>query len=624
MATTKAPTSSSSGSTTNGSSQDDSQDQASSRIIAERNTEHTNALLGRTHDGDASDDEEEEERDEEEEEQVASEEEGEQQQMQSEESEQEEGENDVPASDGKAKKNEKRFANLAAMQTHPKRLKRLEKRARNPAPPTSKKGRAQAGGRVADGLAAYAGASSAASASVGGTGAHINRQASVAHPERASQAGVMRSVSGGIGMAASGVSTVASFARLVDNIRNLASEKRRDEMNGFEIADEGMAAAQNGAQSVSGIATTASSAGVFGTTVAQAAEPSEAGGTALMSFFGAGGGIETVSGSAQLLISTARTITGVVRNVRAQRKGEDAAWVAVGTDAIGILKGALSTAQSCVTSIAVFTNIAGKAAELMNAIPLLGPTVNIAIQLLDIAIQVINGIKHLIKLIQARVHQKKLATMAKATENDQDEKTLYEGVADVNRKRFNREFLPVCTAIINTCANLISIGGSVMNICGVATAPAYGAGVGVMAVGYGMTAIGGLTKVGTTIASPVAGMVRKTKQLSNDVRAHEAPNNRTTTFVRRTGIARAIGDADKSTTTKEARCRDDAQRMFTLMKALPAFDASDNTIVGAYERMRSVVKATGVSMNALRRKVDEKAYDEAVGLVVEALKVRGG
>jgi hypothetical protein len=145
-----------------------------------------------------------------------------------------------------------------------------------------------------------------------------------------------------------------------------------------------------------------------------------------------------------------------------------------------------------------------------------------------------------------------------------------------------------------------------------------------MAVGYGMTAVGGLTKVGTTIASPVAGMVRKTKQLSNDVRAHEAPNNRTTRFVRRTGIARFMGDAGKSTTTKEARCRDDAQRMFTLMKALPAFDASDKSIVGAYERMRSVVKGTGVSMKALRRKVDERAYDEAVGLVVEALKVRGG
>jgi hypothetical protein len=119
-------------------------------------------------------------------------------------------------------------------------------------------------------------------------------------------------------------------------------------------------------------------------------------------------------------------------------------------------------------------------------------------------------------------------------------------------------------------------------------------------------------------------MVRKTKQLSNDVRAHEAPDNRKTTFLRRTGIARAIGDADKSTANKEARCRDDAERMFTLMKALPAFDASDKSIVDAYERMRSVVKASGVSMKALRRKVDEKAYDEAVGLVVEALKVRGG
>lgn len=584
------------------STHDDAEDRGSSERVATRIIGQTDALL--------QSDEEEEERD-------------------GGETDEEEAESDEEEAKSQHEvKQEKRHADLAALQAQPRELERAKKKARKKAKKRRreqpKKGRAESGARIAQSLGAFADSASTSAAPVGRTATHINKQAGEDHPERATLAGEMWSVSGGVGTLASGVSSVASFAKMVDNVRNLASKDRRAEMNRFELVDQGMAAVQNGAQGVGGVAMTASNAGGFGATVAQVADASDAGATASTAFIGIGGGIETVSGSAQLLISTARTITGVVRNVSAQRKGEATTWSTVGTDSIGILKGALATAQSCVTSIAAFTNIAGKAAELMNALPLVGAAVNIAIQLLDIAIQVINGTKHLIKLIQAKVRQNKLATWAGDPAATHRETKLYGHLADVNRKRFNRELLPVCTAVINTCADLISIGGSVMNICGVATAPAYGAGVAVMAVGYGMSAVGGLTKVGTALAAPVAGMVRKTKQLSNDVEANKAPDNRKARFLNKTGISKVLGDANKSTAKKERRYHADAQRLFTLMAKLPAFDASQEDVVNQYERMRYVVKATGVSMKGLRQRIDDSKYDEAVSLVVDALKVRGG
>lgn len=460
-----------------------------------------------------------------------------------------------------------------------------------------------------------------------------------AHGEYVSSA--LGTASSGAGVMTSGFTAASGFLGLVGNIRafsKMSAEQKRSLVG----VDMGFQATGNAATGVTGVGQMATSAGGLGAGIASTLDSgNDAAANAATAFGGLGDAVGTLGGTVQLVVSGGRVVIGTIQNLKAMSSGSETKWADTAADSLGMLKGFLSTANSALHVVSAFCSIAGKAAELANALPLVGACVNIAIQFLDILIQLINGIKALVKLVEAVVEQKRMNAagadedqQAGAT-NDAAEKAQHEGNRDVakrlgniNRKRYRRQILPLTTSCINIMADTLSVGGSVLNICGVATAPAYGAGVAIMAAGYGVTATAGLMKLGTALAGPVQRMVRWQKQSGRD--AVDRKSGGAGQAGKLDGMFNAIHDhmpkklqydAGKSTSKKDEQYLADTQHLIGMMAGLPDWNnGSDPKVVSQYERTEGMVRATGVRTKELYNARDEA---EVTKLFMDAMKTRG-
>ena len=424
--------------------------------------------------------------------------------------------------------------------------------------------------------------------------------------------------SSSLGAATSGVSMFAGGFAAYDNFRQFAAmvkaNKAGPRFNSLQMTDTLLQGTGNALQGGMSGMTGASSLGGVGAGIASAQDASnDVAATAASAFGGLGDAIGAVGGSVQLLVSGARLAIGVVNNIR---NPDEANWSETATDSLGMLKGFLSTANSTVSAVSGFLQIAGHAAQLANVLPVVGAAVNICIQLLDIVIQTINFVKALVKMIGAIVQSRKMKNKSEAAVAGSDEQKMLGELSDINRKRYKRQLLPLISSVVNGVADCISIGGSVLNVVGVATSPAYGAGVAIMAAGYGASATAGLVKLGTALAGPVSKLVRTQKQFGRDVAAGEKTGGWRGTFLEKTHIISAY-DTSKSTGVKESRYLASVNTIYDMVAALPAAYAEQDA--DKFEHAHDVIKATGVSTKQLYA---AGTQEDATRLLMDALKKR--
>jgi hypothetical protein len=395
---------------------------------------------------------------------------------------------------------------------------------------------------------------------------------------------VLGTTSSALGATTSGISFLSGGLASIDNMiqfKKMMSARKQGGIDGLQLADKALEGTGNLVQTGTSALTIGTGIGGTAAGIASAQDMSnDVASTAASAFGGLGDAIGSVGGSVQLLVSGSRLVIGVVNNIR---NPDDSNWTATATDSLGLLKGFLSTANSTVSAVSTFLQIAGHAAELANALPAVGAAVNICIQLLDILIQAINFVKSLVKMISAIMQSRAMKRASDDAVDGSEEQQMLGHLSEINSKRYKRQLIPLISSVVNGIADCISIGGSVLNIVGTATAPAYGAGVAIMAAGYGASATAGLVKLGTALAGPVAKLVRSQKQFGRDVAAGEKTGLRAT-VLQKTHLVNAYNE-NKSTGEKDKRYLASVNTIYDMVAALPAtYTYQDADTASTYTR----------------------------------------
>ncbi|HVU11264.1 MAG TPA: hypothetical protein VHD90_08300 [Phototrophicaceae bacterium] len=307
-------------------------------------------------------------------------------------------------------------------------------------------------------------------------------------------------------------------------------------------------------------------------------------------------------------------------------------------EALNAGKAFLSMARSTISAVQTFLDIASVASNLVSVVPFLGPAINICTQFIDIIMQLIQLVRHAIRVHKQRIRAKQMRTMiaenkpatqkinkkylrelAKTSTDDKEQ--LLVKLEEVSKKRMKRAIRPMVVAAISTVADVVSVGGSLLNIIGTATAPAYGAGVGIMAAGYGLSAGSSMVKLGANASKPIAAGIRATKQGARDwvgnENAKHFKNTRKKLREKADGSRRHFVNTDKTSTKKHKRDVDTVKRLFKLLADLPEYKPA---VKDDYDSAYQLLKATGVDRQLLFRKNGDP--EEQMKMILKALKMR--
>ena len=408
--------------------------------------------------------------------------------------------------------------------------------------------------------------------------------------------------SSGTGMVTSGLGGIVDFADMVKLWKKSAGEEGK--------LDDGFMKALAIGKGAKGLSSTAA-VGSHGTAlVAKGVNAAGEGGKEVAT--GAAGvtaGLGALGSGADMIMSAAKLAQ---MGINGFRKGWSKGMAPEAlTEFLNLLKSFLATGAGVVSAVGKFLDIAGKAAEFLNALPVVGAAVNIATQLLDILIQVIAFVKSLYRMVKSHKKAKAMKRMAAhitgTDKRSQDEKQMLLNLATINMKRLKRAVLPLVTSVVKGVADLISIAGSVLNIVGVATAAAYGAGVGLMAGGYAASATAGLMKAGAAAAKPIQTLIRKGKQRGRDVGARKP-----------TSLAAKLFNTAKSTDKKQAQYVEDAKAIVRMIVALPP-DPQELNQQLHYQRAYAILKATGIETKKLFAEADTT---KQFHMLIAAMKTR--
>ncbi|MBK9125598.1 MAG: hypothetical protein IPM16_21070 [Chloroflexi bacterium] len=440
------------------------------------------------------------------------------------------------------------------------------------------------------------------------------------------------------GAAAAGGS-LSGIVGFISSIQNWGEAE-----NHWQRADLVMDMIGQGSQTLTGAGqTVAAAGGVVAGGVARHHDNLSAASDVADGFSGASDFIGALGGSVETLVSAAKIVPAAVQLFKGTGEGSTADQVLdITGHSIKVLKGFLSVAKSTISGLRVFLDIAGKSADFVAAVPIVGSAISIGIQLLDILLQAVEIIRHAIRIHKARRNAAKMERQltplgtaalkakkrnrAAAVANITDDKDhLLLKLIEVNRKRVNRAVLPLTSACINTIADVISISGSILNIVGVATSAAYGAGVALMATGYAATGTAGALKLGTALAKPTAALIRFQKQQMRNLAAKDTTNSgkKTKWIVEKAG---KVYNKDKSSTKKKAEYLANARRLMTIAKGLDVVKDTDKEPVKtqklkSYEQLELMIKATGVSPKKLYKQNGNPA--EQMKMLIAAMKERG-
>lgn len=413
--------------------------------------------------------------------------------------------------------------------------------------------------------------------------------------------------------------------------------------NNWQRADLVMDMIGQGSQIVTGMGQTAAAiGGVAAGGVARHHDDLSAASDAANGFSGTSDFLGALGSSVETLVSAAKIVPATVQLFKGTGEGSTADQVLdITGHGLKVLKGFLGAAKSTVSGLRVFLDIAGKSADFVAVVPIVGSAISIGIQLLDILLQAVEIIRHAIRIYKAAHRAAKMKKQlgaggkavldakkrdkAAALANADDKDKLLLKLIEVNTKRVKRAILPVTTSTINIIADIISISGSILNTVGVATSAAYGAGVALMAGGYAATVTAGVLKLGTALAKPTAALWRFQKQQMRNLAAKDTTNSGATTkwIVEKAG---KVYNKDKSSTKKNAEYLANARRLMTIAKGLDVIKTTDAEDVKAkklesYAQLELMIEAAGVSPKKLYKLNGNPA--EQMKMLIEAMKQRG-
>ncbi|MEO8540990.1 MAG: hypothetical protein ABI577_14715 [bacterium] len=412
-------------------------------------------------------------------------------------------------------------------------------------------------------------------------------------------------VGSGLTTVGGGIGVVLSVMKLRELAKSTDPGKRWDQFATLSIlTGSGAQTLLGGAQTVAGMV------GAGGNAAAAAGK--ETGKTVADASSGVMDSLGALGGLVEMGVSGAQGVAKVAQLVKGKSWDADLASGAA-IDFLKSLKGAAMTAKSLVSAANTWMSLAGEAIAIL---PVVGAAINIVGQMVDVLIQLVTVAMRTYKLVKAAIMAAKMRAVETAKGAGSEVGKFAAGMALNAKKRWKRQIAPLIGNVVTIVADFISIGGSVLNIVGAATAAAYGAGVGVMAAGYAATATAGALKVGAALIKPTQSFVRWSKQRIRD------KGQGGTGF--HAGAAKFFRvDMDKTT---ESKNKEIAGQISFLMKHLHGLrdlpaptDSNYAAIKAEYEEAHLLVKSTGVKVNDLSGASDARAV---VTLLAKAMRER--
>lgn len=423
----------------------------------------------------------------------------------------------------------------------------------------------------------------------------------------------------GLGVVGGGIGTAMSIYKLVQLIKAMGPKDTGE--IGKTILE-----------TIGGVSTTAFSGGQVASGSAQsiaqgvASTGNEAAGVASDVAGGITESLGGLGGMVEAFLGLIKGVWGTVDYFRSvSKKGwkQGDALAEVGTEVLKSIKGFVVAGKSILGAANTFMELAGAGAEFIQAFPVVGAAINMVVQFIDAIITTIDTVRRIYKLVKAVIMKNKLKALASsATQGVAD---FAQNMVEVNIKRVRRQIVPLIANVMTLFANLTSVCGSILNIVGVATAAAYGAGVGLMAGGYAAAGVSAVTKIGAASLKGGQKLVRWGKQEIRDLgkggTSVQGGPNRVYKMGKKFGINM---DKTSSKKTQDLTNRIDwlLKHLKTLPDPIPDAKADANghkDAVAQYEEAYLLVKGTGVSVKEL---TSAGSGDELVKILATAMKAR--
>jgi hypothetical protein len=420
------------------------------------------------------------------------------------------------------------------------------------------------------------------------------------------------------GTLAAGAGSMGAFASMVASITKLSVSKDplwEKIILGMDAAGQGLQTGALAGQALgsAGMTTASGVASMGNETATEAAN--------MMS--GISDSLGSVAPVVQVFLSSLHVVRDLVKFVSKKqptRREKKALALEIGKNVLEAAKAFLLTARSTISAIRTFLDIAGAAATLTSIVPIIGAAINICVQFIDMVLQIIDIVRHAIRVHKSRLMSNRMAARREQEKQKQgslEQVEMLDKLREVNRKRMRRAIRPMVAASVSTVASLVSMGGSLMNVIGVATSPAYGAGVAVMAAGYALSAGAGIAKLGAGASKPIAGGIRTVKQKARDFAGVENPQTKQKTRAAVKKVFRV--NTKKTSEKKHKRDVQTVKQLFIRLAKLPAYDNNDKDVKAQYKDAYELLRATGVDRQALFRETD---IEVQVQKLIEAIKRR--
>lgn len=425
------------------------------------------------------------------------------------------------------------------------------------------------------------------------------------------QAG-LSSAGAGLGGAGSAFTTIGGGLGVVLSVMKLKElAQSTDPGKGWDKASTWAVMIGSGGQSVLGAGQTlAGATGAAGNAALAAGK--DTGETVASAASGVMDSLGALGGLVEMGVSTVSGVAGLGKMIAGKKWDKDLASGAA-VDFLKALKGAAVTAKSIVSAANTWLSLAGEAIAIL---PVIGASINIVGQMIDVLIQLVSVAMRTYKLVKAAIMASKMKALQAAKGAGHAVGDFAAGMALNAKKRWKRQIAPLVGNVVTIVADFVSMGGSVLNIIGAATAAAYGAGVGIMAAGYAATATAGAMKVGAALIKPTQTFVRWSKQRIRD-KGQSGKGFHAT--------AGKVFHVNMSKTT-ESKNKEIAGQISFLMKHLhdlndlPApTDPKYPDIKAEYEEAHLLVKSTGVKISDLSGAADAPAV---VTLLAKAMRER--
>lgn len=436
---------------------------------------------------------------------------------------------------------------------------------------------------------------------------HKSEGQSEAHEHMASELGIATS---GIGAITSGISGVTGLIAFAKNVKQFDRTKSASER--YMLTTKAMA---NLAKGGAGIIGAGSRGGRTAGSIASLVVNNDALKAAMNAFSAVGGTVDFIAGSFATIRDGSKAVMKIGKALTS--KDEHTNWKDVGPPMVKTLEDVVRTLGAGLTAANGIVQLAHASASLAAAMPAVGAGINIFLQVLNLGRELVKAVQRTIKLVRLMMTKRKMEKLA-ATATDAKEIEMYQMLATVNHKRFNRQLMLVITEqAIPMAMSVVSIAGSVLEIVGVATSAAYGAGVALMGAGAGMRGGAALVSFGSKMVPHLASGIRKQKQFGRDVASGEKTGKLARVY-KAVHLDRAF-NKDKSTEHKQEAYLDVIDTLFTHIRALPQYEDGKPDVAKRYKEAETIVAATGVKPKELYAERDQ---DKAIELLLTAMKKR--